>query len=218
MSSNPMIARAESLVKEHMAKYDPSHDWWHVNRVRNTALKLSQSQAGPVDPVVLELLALFHDLHDAKYAAAGGPTLEQTLQPFFDHPDVSVSSPQQAMILKLIPLISWSTEKKLRASGQWESYERDLKKTGGWTELCCAQDADRLDAVGGFGVSCERASAGGPFERKTLCRLCDAQLTRRLSVEHYMFHRPLRRQFHKRSLTQQPSDTFTTNCFTSGIE
>lgn len=159
MSTNPMIAYAESLVKEHMAKYDPSHDWWHVNRVRNTALKLSRSQEGSVDPVVLELLALFHDLHDAKYAAAGGPTLEQTLQPFFSHPDVSVSAPQQTMILKLIPLISWSTEKKLRADGQWDAHERELREQGGWNELCCAQDADRLDAVGAFGVSRLRASA-----------------------------------------------------------
>lgn len=157
MLPTQMITLAEQLVKQHMAKYDPSHDWWHVNRVRNTALKLARSEeeaGGAIDLVVLELVALFHDLHDAKYAAAGGPTLEQTLEPFFTHQDVSavVTSVQRDTILKLVPLISWSTEKKLRASGEWEVREQELKESGGWVELCCAQDADRLDAVGAFGV------------------------------------------------------------------
>lgn len=60
------LEAAEQLVREHMASYDPSHDFIHVNRVRNTALRLARSileeKPDVLDIFVVELAALFHDL------------------------------------------------------------------------------------------------------------------------------------------------------------
>jgi len=52
-----------------MASYDPSHDFLHVNRVRNTALHLANHLREEFPDAVLnifvvELAALFHDLFE----------------------------------------------------------------------------------------------------------------------------------------------------------
>ncbi|CED84032.1 HD/PDEase domain [Phaffia rhodozyma] len=147
---------AEELVKRHMADYDPSHDWYHVNRVRNTALSLARSLEEPVDLLVVELAALFHDLTDAKYTIQASPTTTLSiLDDFFNHPitrsilpDPFISSSSQgSVICRIVDNTSWSKEQKLRKLGEWED---------GWRERCwelkCVQDADRLDAIGGFGI------------------------------------------------------------------
>ncbi|WVQ88593.1 hypothetical protein IAS59_002329 [Cryptococcus gattii] len=59
-----LIVRAEELVKAHMAKYDPSHDWAHVDRVRKMAMTIARSMDNAPDFLVVELAALFHDLSD----------------------------------------------------------------------------------------------------------------------------------------------------------
>lgn len=60
---------------------------------------------------------------------------------------------QKSLLLSIIPRISWSTEKKLRAAGRWDGIVAEMQRDGGWSELAVVQDADRLDAIGAFGVS-----------------------------------------------------------------
>lgn len=57
-----------------------------------------------------------------------------------------VSPAQIDLILRIIPSVSYSSEMKMRAAGQWSSWQ------DGCLELHAVQDADRLDAVGAVGV------------------------------------------------------------------
>ncbi|KAJ9101928.1 hypothetical protein QFC19_005009 [Naganishia cerealis] len=163
-----LVEQAEALVKEHMAK--PQATWLiicmvaelAVDRVRRTALKLAiafksdshaDSQEFPMpDMLLVELVALFHDMADAKYAETS--SLESTLSPFLaSELATRLLTPEQiCLLLTIIPRISWSTEKKLRAAGKWNTMIDEMRKDGGWTELAVVQDADRLDAIGAFGI------------------------------------------------------------------
>ncbi|ORY28596.1 hypothetical protein BCR39DRAFT_534288 [Naematelia encephala] len=140
------IRAAEELVKAHMARYDPSHDWHHVNRVRNTAIRIASSLDPRPDLLVVELAALFHDLTDSKYDP--NLPLEEVLLTFLKNPstEFTLSASQLGLVLMIVPNVSWSKETKLRAADLWK----------GWYETCvelhCVQDADRLDAIGAIGL------------------------------------------------------------------
>src|SRR5437867_10364887 len=78
-----IITAAENHVKEVMRGQDGSHDWHHVNRVRNLAAKFylaaltakeSEYERKIADhsirAYVIELAALLHDIKDWKYTPA----------------------------------------------------------------------------------------------------------------------------------------------------
>nr|GAT48717.1 predicted protein [Mycena chlorophos] len=152
-----VIAEAEKVMQETMAKYDPSHDAYHVQRVRKTALSIAATVADSgngqkPDMLVVELAALLHDVLDKKYV-----TPEQAADPyafflpFFESVKANhgldlISDGRAALVAKIVDNVSWSTEKRLRQEGKWSEWHESC------VELHCVQDADRLDAIGAFGV------------------------------------------------------------------
>ena len=72
--------------------------------------------------------------------------LEVTLDPLFAQHPRGITSTQNDLIYRIIPSISWSTETKLRASGEWTEWHDTC------TELAVVQDADRLDSLGAVGI------------------------------------------------------------------
>jgi uncharacterized protein len=97
------------------------------------------------------LAALFHDILDKKYvtdAQAADP--RAYFQPFFTSMAAShgvnlVEDGRDQIIAKIISSVSWTTENKLRGTGEWTEWHDTCP------ELHCVQDADRLDAIGAFG-------------------------------------------------------------------
>ncbi|KAF9267966.1 hypothetical protein L218DRAFT_955132 [Marasmius fiardii PR-910] len=143
---------AEKLMLETMARYDPSHDAYHVQRVRRTALAIANALPLKPDLLIVELAALLHDVLDKKYV-----TQEQAADPYsFFLPLFSeaartssldlVEDGRARLITRVIENVSWTTETKLRANGQWGTWHDEC------VELHCVQDADRLDAIGAFGI------------------------------------------------------------------
>lgn len=166
-----VVEQIELAMEDAMKKYDPSHDALHgktildgrtfsltaltiVKRVRKTAMAIAETMTPQPDLVVVEVAALMHDMADKKYVTLEeGKTLYQHFLPLFESIRTTdgkdavqiLGQERLELIAKAVENVSWTTEKKLRASGGWSSWHSDC------LELHCVQDADRLDAIGAFG-------------------------------------------------------------------
>ncbi|KAG0300425.1 hypothetical protein BGZ98_009190 [Dissophora globulifera] len=146
---------AEELVKEQMASYDPSHDWLHVDRVRRQALKIAReesSQGKIIDVELVELAALFHDIGDAKFHKEGQPTGREIVMAF-----LSKHGYQKAEdVAKIVENVSFRKE-LAGVKNEWA--ENSI-------ELHIVQDADKLDAIGAFGIM--RCAAYSGYKNRPL--------------------------------------------------
>jgi len=87
--------------------------------------------------------ALFHDLFDSKYASANVNKELDISSWLSAH---GVEEDQSSLIMKIISNVSYSKEIIARQNGGWTTWhERCI-------ELHCVMDADKLDALGAFGI------------------------------------------------------------------
>ena len=93
-----IIVQAERFVQEAHGSDGSGHDWWHIHRVRNSALALARKEQA--DLFVCELAALLHDVADEKL----NPSKEAGLAKVRGWLDEHVSD--QSVIIKVIEIIS----------------------------------------------------------------------------------------------------------------
>ncbi|TFK27533.1 hypothetical protein FA15DRAFT_666373 [Coprinopsis marcescibilis] len=178
-----VIHEAEQIMVETMARYDPSHDKYHVYRVHKTALLLANSLTKKVDFLVVELAALLHDVLDKKYVSAEeAANPYEYFLPFFQriataHDVDLISDGRGKLIAQVIDNVSWSTEKRLRQQGLWTEWHDTC------LELHCVQDADRLDAIGAFGIL--RCAAYASHTNCPLHTPSDDPELPKSSIEHF---------------------------------
>ncbi|MGB2848096.1 MAG: HD domain-containing protein, partial [Saprospiraceae bacterium] len=60
-----LIEKTINFVKKALEGSERGHDWWHIERVYNNALKISAHEHG--DQLTIALSALLHDIADAKF-------------------------------------------------------------------------------------------------------------------------------------------------------
>jgi uncharacterized protein len=131
---NQIIEQTKTFVRSQLGDDATGHDWFHVDRVRRTALHIcKQEQAG--DPYIIEMAALLHDIPDEKLndsAELGKNKLDSFLQ--------SIEMPEgtRDSIVQIIDTISYKGGSKT-----------ELKTI----EAKIVQDADRLDAIGAIGIA-----------------------------------------------------------------
>jgi uncharacterized protein len=164
-----------------------------VHRVRNTALSLARSITPPPDLLVIELAALLHDILDKKYLPVEQKDVDaySYFLPYFrkwiqlskvqpgtneetGNTDLAgldlITDGRAKTISRIVENVSWTTEKKLRAMepNGWTEWHQNC------AELHCVQDADRLDAIGAFGIM--RCSAYSCATNRPLHTPSDAPL------------------------------------------
>ena len=142
-----IFAKAMDYVKDYMSNYDASHDFKHVERVLKLAqtIEYAEAEANPnliLDPHVIMLSAVLHDVGDKKYLKPGedASTLVINYLKSLDCPEGIA-----AKVQLICSNVSYSNEVKNQAFvSQLCSVIPELK---------IVQDADRLDAIGAVGIA-----------------------------------------------------------------
>ena len=148
MTEKEIIDHTIAFVKHELRESERGHDWWHVHRVYQNALRISRSEPG--DPLIVRLAALLHDIADAKFHGGDesiGPAKART---FLNSLDVRISVIDQ--VVSLIENISYKS-----------NIDANPIRT---PELDIVQDADRLDAIGAIGIA--RAFHYGGYKNREI--------------------------------------------------
>ncbi len=145
-----LIESAKETVRDLMKHNDPSHDWYHVERVWKNAKYIAEQERIlnkelDFDMEIVELAALFHDIVDFKYEHDKNRDLKdialERLSPFFTKNSYPLNKIEK--IIYIILNISWRKELEQR-----EKLILDIP-----FELKIVRDSDRLDAIGAIGIA-----------------------------------------------------------------
>ena len=126
-----LISKTERYIKQVFEDEGSGHDWWHIYRVRNTALKIAEKEGG--DLYLIEMAALLHDLDDWKL----NNQHESKTKAWFKK--LNLPEDHVKRILEIIGQVSF---KGAGVETKAVSIEAQI-----------VQDADRLDAIGAIGVA-----------------------------------------------------------------
>lgn len=145
---NEKIRKIKEIVKKKLADAEGGHDWFHIERVIKTSMKIQAREGG--DREVICLGALLHDIADAKFHGgdikAGGREAGDILR------EAGIKGPVAQKVKDIVQNISYK-------GGMEENTEKSL-------ELQIVQDADRLDAMGAIGIA--RTFNYGGFRNRQL--------------------------------------------------
>lgn len=135
MNNSEIISKTELFVKDKLSSDASGHDWWHIVRVRNLALKIASKEEG--NAFIIELAALLHDVADWKFnngdELIGGRVAEKWLK------DCKVN---EGIISEVVHIVNHISYKGANTPIGLLSLEGNI-----------VQDADRLDAIGAIGIA-----------------------------------------------------------------
>lgn len=137
-----LIEQCEKQVKTIYENFDASHDWQHIERVRQNARLLMEKEQA--DALIVEMAVLLHDVSDPKYRKPGEDLESEILQ------DLDLTAGQREKIKAVIDSVSFKGGNGVEAA----SIEAEI-----------VQDADRLDAIGAVGIARTFAYGGAKGRR-----------------------------------------------------
>ncbi|KAH8684628.1 hypothetical protein BGZ60DRAFT_397977 [Tricladium varicosporioides] len=186
-----LIIKVTEYVRGYMANYDASHDFEHIKRVVGTAstiyneIQISDEKDKPeLDPAIITLGALLHDIGDRKYIKKGEEEKAKTMVEG-KLLEFGASEELATKIQMICNGVSYTSEKENRPPAMKALIDQ-------YPELAVVQDADRLDAIGAVGVGRAFAYGGAKTDRSMgdTIKLFDRKL---LDIENKMKTRPGRR-------------------------
>ncbi|MAO65477.1 MAG: phosphohydrolase [Balneola sp.] len=148
MDIKEILTITENHVRQKLEGEGSGHDWWHIHRVRNTALKLGKEEQA--DLFIVELTALLHDIADHKFHGGDEEIGPATARNWLKSLEV-----EESIINHVFEIIR-------DVSFKGAEVETPMKTIEGKV----VQDADRLDALGAIGIA--RAFAYGGYKGREL--------------------------------------------------
>ena len=149
MDKIKIVDNTIAYVKETLQGAEGGHDWFHIERVFKNAILIAKDEN--VDPFVISLGALLHDIADAKFYNG-----DETIGPKKARSFLETQKVDEEIIVHVENIIKYISFKS--------SFESGKKFTS--LELDIIQDADRLDAVGAIGIA--RCFNYGGFKNRAL--------------------------------------------------
>lgn len=146
--NDDILKRTECYVRRELEGEGTGHDWWHIHRVRNTALSIAKEEKA--DLFIVELAALLHDIADHKFNNG-----DETIGPKAAQRWLESLNLDETSIIHVKDIITNVSFKGANVKTPMKTLEGKI-----------VQDADRLDALGAIGVA--RAFAYGGFREREL--------------------------------------------------
>lgn len=126
-----LLIETEDYIRNYFGDESSGHDWWHIFRVRNLALKISEKEKG--DNFIVEMAALLHDLDDWKLNNKSELKAKTWLE------KLKIDQKETKLILEIIDQVSYKGD--------------GVENKATTIEAQIVQDADRLDAIGAIGIA-----------------------------------------------------------------
>jgi uncharacterized protein len=147
LNERDIIQKTTDHVRGLLSGEGSGHDWFHIERVRNTALAIARQEHA--DLFVVELAALLHDVADWKFAGGDHDAGPRAAHEWLASLDVA-----PRVIDHVCGIIAGLSFKGAGVETPMNTIEGQ-----------CVQDADRLDAVGAIGIARAFAFAGAHSSR-----------------------------------------------------
>ena len=135
MEKDKIVESTIEFVKNKLKNAEGGHDWWHIYRVWNSAKLIAKTEH--VNPLIVELGALLHDIADSKFNDG-----DETIGPKIARKFLQSENLDEKTILHVIDIIENISFKGGKEIQKFKSLELDV-----------IQDADRLDALGAIGIA-----------------------------------------------------------------
>ena len=147
MIPSELISKTILFVRNQLQNAEGGHDWFHIERVYKNAIAIAEKEK--CNTKIVKLGALLHDIADSKFHNGDesiGPKVART---FLESEKVDAETINH--VINIIENISFK-------GGNFEKKFNSI-------ELEIVQDADRLDAIGAFGIA--RTFNYGGFKKRT---------------------------------------------------
>ena len=135
MNEEAILKKTEEYIRNKFSGEGSGHDWWHIYRVRNLAVRIAAGENANL--FVVQLAALLHDIADWKFNDGdmdAGPRLAREWLEKLQVGEEIIS--QVCEIIKGVSFKGAGVTAKMTT-----------------TEGIIVQDADRLDAIGAIGIA-----------------------------------------------------------------
>lgn len=143
-----VINNTITFVKTTLRNAEGGHDWFHIQRVLNTAITIVKRENA--NEFVVQLGALLHDIADSKFHNG-----DETVGPKIAREFLFSQNVDSSVIEHVVNIINAVSYKGGHNSSTFNSLELQI-----------VQDADRLDALGAIGIA--RTFNYGGYKNRTL--------------------------------------------------